>query len=192
LEPRHRRVRESGAARAVSALDAFRALSSHTRTHGAPRGALEYDSAFVVDFRRAIELKYALMPYISRTGESVVGERVSDDANAFFEYPDDATSWLIEDEYFFGSDLLVAPLFDDVDHRQVYLPPGTWIDYQTGRAYAGAAWHDIRAGAIPIVLLVRHGAVIPHMTVAQHTAAMNWSDIRAARLRGPRRTPAPR
>jgi alpha-D-xyloside xylohydrolase len=51
------------------------------------------------------------------------------------------------------------------------------MDYQTGRAYPGAAWHDIRSGQIPIVLLVRQGAVIPHIAVAQHTAAMNWSDI---------------
>ena len=95
----------------------------------------------------------------------------------FFEYPDDPTSWLVDDEYFFGADLLVAPLFDDTDHRRVYLPPGTWIDYQTGRAYPGATWHDIRAGEIPIVLLVRQNAVIPHIAVAQHTAAMNWSEV---------------
>src|SRR5205085_75467 len=66
----------------------------------------------------------------------------------FFEYPDDPTSWLIEDEYLFGSDLLVAPLFEEADHRNVYLPPGSWIDYQTGRVYSGAVWHDIPAGPI--------------------------------------------
>ena len=59
----------------------------------------------------------------------------------------------------------------------MYLPPGTWIDYQTGRAYPGAAWHDIRSGQIPIVLLVRQNAAIPHIPVAQHTAAMNWSEV---------------
>jgi len=73
--------------------------------------------------------------------------------------------------------MLVAPLFEDVDHRQVYLPPGTWIDYQTGLRYQGAAWHDIRAGAVPIIVLVRSGTVIPQIGLAQSTAQMNWSEI---------------
>jgi alpha-D-xyloside xylohydrolase len=170
----------------------FGALSSHTRTHGAPpREPWEYDSAFVVDFRRAIELKYALMPYIYAQARASSEKGHPMMRTLFFEYPDDPASWLIEDEYFFGSDLLVAPLFDDVDHRQVYLPPGTWIDYQTGRAYAGAAWYDIRAGAIPIVLLVRQGAVIPHAAVAQHTAAMNWNDIELRVFAGPNASGVP-
>jgi len=156
----------------------FGALSSHTRTHGAPpREPWEYDSAFVVDFRRAIELKYALMPYIYAQAKASSEKGFPMMRTLFFEYPDDPTSWLIEDEYFFGSDLLVAPLFDDADHRRVYLPPGMWVDYQTGRAYPGAAWHDIRSGQIPIVLLVRQNAAIPHIPVAQHTAAMNWSEV---------------
>ena len=33
----------------------------------------------------------------------------------------------------FGSDLLVAPLFDEKPSRRVYLPPGDWIDYQSGK-----------------------------------------------------------
>jgi alpha-D-xyloside xylohydrolase len=95
----------------------------------------------------------------------------------FFEFPNDPTSWLVDDEYFFGHDLLVAPLFDSTSHRQVYLPPGKWIDYQTGRVYAGGAWSEVPAGTIPIVLLVRDHAVIPHIGLAQNTAALNWSDI---------------
>ncbi|HEU4997184.1 MAG TPA: TIM-barrel domain-containing protein [Gemmatimonadaceae bacterium] len=156
----------------------FGALTSHTRTHGAPpREPWEYDSAFVVDFRRAIELKYRLMPYVYAQAKASSAKGYPMTRALFFEYPDDPTSWLIEDEYFFGSDLLVAPLFDSADHRRVYLPPGSWIDYQTGRAYTGGAWHDIRAGAIPIVLLARNGSVIPHTAVAQHTGAIDWSNI---------------
>jgi alpha-D-xyloside xylohydrolase len=95
----------------------------------------------------------------------------------FFEFPDDPASWLIEDQYLLGSDLLVAPMFEPSTERRVYLPPGPWIDYQTGAKYEGARWHTIKAGPIPIVLLVRGGALIPHATVAQHTGAIDWSKI---------------
>jgi alpha-D-xyloside xylohydrolase len=158
---------------------AFGVLTSHTRTHGAPpREPWEYDEAFVEDFRRAVDLKYALMPYIYAQAKAASARGWPMLRALFFEYPDDPTSWLVEDEYLFGSDLLVAPLFEDNAHgRRVYLPPGAWVDYQTGRAYEGARWHEIAAGAIPIVLLVRNHAAIPHIAVAQNTAAMNWRAI---------------
>jgi len=156
----------------------FGALTSHTRTHGAPpREPWEYDSAFVQDFRRAVELKYRLMPYIYAQAKASSENGYPMLRTLFFEYPDDPTSWLIEDEYLFGSDLLVAPLFDEANHRRVYLPPGAWIDYQTGRVYSGAVWHDIPAAPIPIVVLARNHAVIPHVAVAQHTGAIDWSDV---------------
>ena len=96
----------------------------------------------------------------------------------FFEYPDDRTSWTIEDEYMLGASLLVAPLFaDSATGRRVYLPPGTWIDYQSGRAYNGAAWHEIAAGMVPIVLLVKDHTVLPHVAVAQSTAQIDWKNV---------------
>lgn len=158
---------------------AFGVLTSHTRTHGAPpREPWEYDEAFVGDFRRAVDLKYTLMPFIYAQAQ-LSSERGWPMLRAlFFEYPDDPTSWLVEDEYMFGADLLVAPLFaDSATGRRVYLPPGNWVDYQTGRTYPGARWHAITAGAIPIVLLVRDGSVIPHAALAQSTSAIDWTRL---------------
>jgi alpha-D-xyloside xylohydrolase len=94
----------------------------------------------------------------------------------FIEYPDDPGSWSVDNEYLFGSDMLVAPLLEKVTKRDVYLPPGQWIDYQTGKVYSGG-WHNIEAGKIPIVVLVREGSVIPHIALAQSTAQMDWSKI---------------
>jgi alpha-D-xyloside xylohydrolase len=96
----------------------------------------------------------------------------------FFEYPDDPTSWTIEDEYMFGANLLVAPLFtDSATSRRVYLPPGTWIDYQSGKSYPGAQWHEITAGEVPVVLLVKDHTVLPHVPVAQSTAQIDWKNV---------------
>jgi alpha-D-xyloside xylohydrolase len=79
----------------------------------------------------------------------------------FFEYPEDRTSWLVEDEYLFGTDILVAPLMEEARSRNVYLPPGRWSgrwsDYQGGKAYEGPRWRHLHAGEIPDVMLVRNG-----------------------------------
>jgi alpha-D-xyloside xylohydrolase len=156
----------------------FAALSSQVRCHGAPpREPWEYDEEFTDDFRRAMDMRYALLPYIyaQATASSEAGHPMI--RALFFEFPDDPTSWLVEDEYLLGSDLLVAPLFEESTKRDVYLPPGKWIDYQTGDTYDGARWHEIEAGPVPIVVLVRDGAAIPHAKVAQSTDDIDWQDI---------------
>jgi alpha-D-xyloside xylohydrolase len=95
----------------------------------------------------------------------------------FVEYPDDPGSWTVEDQYLFGADLLVAPLFEaGTSGRDVYLPPGAWVDYQTHRSYSGG-WRRIEAGTVPVVLLVRDGAAIPHATIAQSTSQIDWTKL---------------
>jgi len=72
--------------------------------------------------------------------------------------------------------MLVAPMFENGSGRNVYMPEGKWIDYQTGKVY-DAGWHYIETGEIPIVALVRDGAVIPHIKLAQSTKYMDWGNI---------------
>jgi len=156
----------------------FGVLTSHTRAHGVPpREPWEYDPEFVDIYRRALELKYSLMPYILAQAKDSSAHGYPMLRTLFFEYPHDPTSWLIEDEYMFGSDLLVAPLIEEGDNRKVYMPPGSWIDYQSGKVYNGAQWQQISAGQIPVILLVKNHSVIPHIAIAQSTALMDWKNI---------------
>jgi len=137
----------------------------------------EYGPSFTEAFRRAAEMKYRLMPYVYAQAEDSSERGLPMLRALFVEYPDDPGSWAVEDEYLFGSDILVAPLFEEgATGRSVYLPPGGWIDYQTGRTYAGG-WQRIEAGEIPAVVLVRDGAAIPHAAVAQSTDRIDWTRL---------------
>ena len=157
---------------------AWGVLSSHTRAHGAPpREPWEYDAALTDDFRRALDLRYSLMPYIYAQAKDSSARGFPMVRPLFFEFPNDPGSWTIDDQYMFGTDLLVAPMFTSADRRPVYLPPGAWIDYQSGRVYEGAKWHEIEAGKIPVVLLVRNHSVLPHIKVAQSTKDMDWNGV---------------
>jgi alpha-D-xyloside xylohydrolase len=157
---------------------AFGVLTSHVRAHGAPpREPWEYDEALTDDFRRALNLRYSLMPYIYAQAKDSSARGFPMLRTLFFEFPDDRTSWLIEDEYMLGANLLVAPLFEESNDRRVYLPPGTWIDYQTGKIYQGQRWYNIAVGEVPIILLVRNNSVIPHVAPAQSTSEINWTSV---------------
>lgn len=154
----------------------FGMLTSHSRCHGGtPKEPWNYSESFVEIFRKSAELKYRLMPYIYAQAKDCSNRGLPMLRALFLEYPDDPASWLVEDQYLFGSDLLVAPLFEETASRRVYLPPGKWIDYYNGAVYPGSQWHRITAGEIPVVLLVRDGAAVPHVAVAQSTGGIDWA-----------------
>ena len=157
---------------------AFGVLCSHSRCHGTPpTEPWEYGEKFTDDFRRTVEMKYRLMPYVYAQAKlaSLNGHPML--RTLFFEYPEDRTSWLVEDEYLFGTDILVAPLMEEARSRDVYLPPGLWSDYQRGETLEGPRWHHVRAGEIPVVMLVRDGVAIPHARLAQSTGGIEWGEI---------------
>jgi alpha-D-xyloside xylohydrolase len=156
----------------------FGMLSSHTRAHGAPpKEPWEYGPSFTDAFRRAAELRYRLMPYLYAQARHASQHGLPLLRALFVEFPDDPGSWRVEDEYLLGSDILVAPLMEEgTTGRKVYLPPSQWVDYQTGRTYGGG-WHAIESGEIPVVMLVRAGAAVPHIALAQSTAGMDWSKL---------------
>jgi alpha-D-xyloside xylohydrolase len=155
----------------------FGMLTSHTRSHGAPpTEPWEYGQDFMNAFRMADNMRYQLMPYIYAQAKDCTERGLPMLRALFIEYPNDPGSWLVDDEYLFGADMLVAPLFENVTQRNVYLPTGKWIDYQTGKVYS-EGWHTIEAGKIPIIVLVHDGSVIPQITLAQSTAQMDWSKL---------------
>jgi alpha-D-xyloside xylohydrolase len=157
---------------------AFGMLTSHSRCHGAPpREPWEYSPQFLEDFRRADDMRYRLMPYIYAQAKDSSERGLPMLRALLVEFPEDPGAWLVEDEYLFGSDLLVAPLLESGSTgRDVYLPKGQWIDYQTGKVYAGG-WQNIEAGPIPAVMLVRDGAILPQMQPAQSTSQLDWKNL---------------
>ena len=157
---------------------AFGMLSSHSRCHGiAPKEPWLYGTNFMDKFRTIDEMKYQLMPYVYAQAKDSSEHGLPMVRALFLEFPDDPGSWNVEDEYLYGSSLLVAPLLHEGETaRAVYLPPGTWIDYQSGKACSGG-WQNLEAGKIPAIILVRNGSVIPQIALAQSTAQMDWSKI---------------
>lgn len=155
----------------------FGFLTSHSRAHGAPpKEPWLYNESFVNAFRECAELKYKLMPYVYAQAKDCTEKGLPMVRALCIEYPQDQATWNVDDEYLFGKDILVAPLMTETESRDVYLPGGKWIDYQSGKTY-DKGWNNIPAGHIPAVILVRDGAIIPHIPLAQCTDQMDWSKL---------------
>ncbi|MDO4985374.1 MAG: alpha-xylosidase [Prevotella sp.] len=155
----------------------FGFLSSHTRAHGAPpTEPWLISESFTDAFRACAEMKYKLMPYVWEQAKECSKLGLPMVRALLVEFPHDQGAWYVEDEYMFGSKMLVAPLLESGNSRNVYLPKGKWIDYQTGKVYEGG-YQTIEAGEIPCIILVKDGSVIPHAPLAQRTDQINWNAI---------------
>jgi alpha-D-xyloside xylohydrolase len=75
----------------------------------------------------------------------------------------DAGTYGIQHTYYFGNELLVAPMnAANSIARNVYLPAGNWYDYWTNAKYSGGqnlAWSNPDTSKMP--LFVRESAIVP-------------------------------
>lgn len=79
----------------------------------------------------------------------------------FYEYPEDSVCWEIEDQYLYGGDILVAPVLNaNSESREVYLPEGTWIEYETKKVYKGKQWIIVKTPIDEMPVFVRKGKEI--------------------------------
>jgi alpha-D-xyloside xylohydrolase len=145
------------------------AFSSHSRAHGeAPREPWCYGQEVEKIYRKYMELRYRLLPYIYSQSVSAVNKSLPVMRALVVDYQDDPTVATIEDEYLFGDDILVAPIMDPSNCRMVYLPHGTWVDYWSKKPIEGGKWLQVEAPLEILPLWIRAGAVIPMGPVQQY------------------------
>lgn len=83
-------------------------------------------------------------------------------------HQDDPNTFTVDHTYYFGNDLLVAPVIEPkVTQRSLYLPEGNWFDFWTNQQHAGKqniTWISPAQPAQPkskIPVFVRSGAIVP-------------------------------
>lgn len=109
----------------------------------------------------ALRLRYRLMPYIYAAFMQAAQSGEPIQKPLLFEFQNDQTACEMDDEYLFGSALLVAPVLQKgVTSRQVYLPRGTWFDWHSGEKHAGQRFIIAPSPMHHIPLFARGGAVV--------------------------------
>lgn len=80
----------------------------------------------------------------------------------FYEFPRDSYAWEVEDEFLFGSDVLVAPvLYENQRLRKVYLPAGVqWKQVWTGETCTGGQTISVEAPIEQIPLFIKEGSKV--------------------------------
>src|SRR5262249_33195633 len=87
-------------------------------------------------------------------------------------------TYSVDDEYMFGSDLLLAPVLrEGATTRSFYLPKGGWVEVATGRRFEGARSHTIPVTMESIPLFVKAGAFMFRQPVVQYTGQMRGQPL---------------
>jgi len=110
-------------------------------------------------FSKYMLVRERLKPYITDLMKAAHLKGTPPKRPLFYDFPNDVDAWVIEDQFMFGSSLLVAPiLYEGVRARKIYLPAGAnWLDGYSNKSYAGGGWIDCDAPLERIPLFVKEG-----------------------------------
>ena len=109
--------------------------------------------------RRLLFLRERLRPYVMAQMRKASESGLPPMRPLFVDFPADPASWDVEDQFLFGDDILVAPVYTEgARYPPVYLPAGPegtiWRDAWTGAEHQGGAWITAPAplDTIPVYL----------------------------------------
>lgn len=141
----------------------FGLLSSHSRYHGSTAYKVPwlYGDEAVDVCREFVDLKLRLVPYLKRMAVQTHETGVPMMRAMVLEFQDDPTCEDIDTQYMLGSDILVAPIFNDEGLARFYVPDAgdgrPWRNLITGTEYEPGRWYTERYDYHALPVLARPG-----------------------------------
>lgn len=102
-----------------------------------------------------IMLREKLRPYIQKQFDIACEKGYPVIRPMFFYYPEDEICYTLESQYFFGEDILFAPIVNKGQtEKEVYIPDGEWVLTKDGQTYT-KGWHTIKAEIHEFIAFVK-------------------------------------
>ena len=131
----------------------FGVFSSHMRYHGSHKREPWFYPSVADIVKKWWRIRYWLIPYIIEESEAATTSGYPVIQAMLMHHPEDMTCWHIDDQYYFGRKLLVAPVMNSDDRRDIYLPEGEWVDIFSGERFQGPTWlkkKDVPLDTMPV------------------------------------------
>jgi alpha-glucosidase/alpha-D-xyloside xylohydrolase len=119
--------------------------------------------------KRYTELRYQLMPYTYTLAREAYDTGMPLMRALWLHYPNDKQARGQSQEYLWGRNLLVAPVYEKgAASRDVYLPAGTWYDWWDNSRHQGGTTVLRKVDLATMPIYVRAGSIIPFDPVRQY------------------------
>lgn len=115
----------------------------------------------------ALRFRHKLLPYIYTMNYRTATEGRALAEPMYYHYPSCPEAYKVPNEYYFGSELIVAPITEPRNKKsllagtKVWLPKGRYTDIFTGRVYKGGKVYRMYRDMSSIPVLAKAGAIIP-------------------------------
>lgn len=114
----------------------------------------------------AIRLRYTIFPYLYTMARKTYDTGIGIVRPLYYEYPNNDEAYVYENEYFFGDDILVAPITTPSSDGKttdikVWLPEGKWWNVSKNELMEGGRETTMSFALDEIPYFYRHGAIIP-------------------------------
>ncbi len=117
------------------------------------------------------ELRYQLMPYTYTVAWQARKTGMPMMRSLWLHYPTDEKAAGIADQFLWGRDIMVAPVYaKNAQTRKLYLPKGLWYDWWTNESLTGGTTVEKAVDLSTMPIYIRAGAIIPIDTLRQSTA----------------------
>ena len=130
---------------------------------GGPNEVWSYgDEAYAI-LADILRLREQIKPYVLEQMAVASANGLPPMRPLWFDFPDDATAWTIEDQYLFGPSVIVAPVTElGARSRPVYVPKGSaWTEAFSGERLEGGLWTTASAPLERIPIYLREGGSWP-------------------------------
>lgn len=117
--------------------------------------------------KAAFHWRYRLVPYIYTMARQASDTGLSLCRPMYYEYPEEEQAYAARYQYFFGDQMIAAPVVFPADPatglaaQDVWLPEGTWIDYSSKETFTGPGWVRLLADLERAPMLVKEAAILP-------------------------------
>ena len=158
----------------------FGAFSPILRTHttknpDSERRIWAYPEPYSDILRDTYHLRYALQPYIYTEARRTYDTGVAFLRPLYYDWPESDEAYTSKNEYIFGENMIAAPVAKPVDDltqlagEKIWLPPGDWIEWPTGKHFSGPANIERKFSIRQIPVFVRAGAIVPMQPEMRYT-----------------------
>ena len=114
-----------------------------------------------------LRLRHRLLPYLYTMNHRAWAEGEPICQPMYYAYPENWDAYGRKNEYFFGSELIAAPVTTarienlNVAKTKVWLPEGLWFDFFTDTVYQGGRNQNMYRSIDQIPVLAKAGAILP-------------------------------
>lgn len=121
------------------------------------------------------QLRHQLVPYLYTMNVQSYEENLPLIQPMYYKYPYIEASYDVPNQYYFGRDLIVCPITEQVNekslraHFKAWLPEGNWYDIQSGVKYEGNRILDIYRPIETMGLFIQEGTIIPLADLSHFT-----------------------